>query len=458
MLFNSYVFLIFFLPITLLGYYVFFRSCRLQFLTLMSYIFYGWWDVRFLPLLWISTVLDYEVGRRLGLTEDPRRRRRLVLVSIIGNLGILGFFKYFRLAAETANFLAGRQLLPAWHIVLPVGISFYTFQTLSYSIDVYRRQIQPARNFKEFCWYVAFFPQLVAGPIVRYSDLESQLRYRNHSVEKFAQGCSFIVVGLAKKVLLADTMAMIADPMFNSSSLAVLDCWLGVLAYYLQIYFDFSGYSDMAVGLGLLFGFEFKQNFNSPYQSKSIREFWTRWHISLSTWLRDYLYIPLGGNRKGIRRTFFNLALTMLLGGLWHGAQWTFVVWGAYHGLLLAVERLLGDRNPVLKLPESMQRLACQMLVLVGWVFFRCNTVARAADWLRTMVGLAHRSAVIYAPPAWLFLAVAGCLAVTQCCRNTFEIHWVYTPQRAILMTLLLGWCFVVILTQNYSPFLYFQF
>lgn len=336
MLFNSYEFIFLFLPIVLIGYYAVFRGhrARMIFLTVMSYIFYGWWDYRFCALMLISTWLDYVAGAKVASGTTSRARKAWVGVSLVGNLGLLGFFKYFDLGAQTLNELAkwlGRDspLIPLLHVTLPVGISFYTFQSMSYTIDIYRGCAKPARNFWDFACYVALFPQLVAGPIVRYHELAEQLVSRTHTLTKATRGAALFILGLAKKVIIADGVAPIVKLVFDADGPpGFLAAWSGVLAYAMQIYFDFSGYSDMAVGLGLFLGFQFPQNFHSPYKSSSITEFWRRWHISLSSWLRDYLYIPLGGNRYGPMRTYVNLFITMLLGGLWHGASWTFVIWG----------------------------------------------------------------------------------------------------------------------------------
>lgn len=459
MLFNSYLFLFWFLPVVLLGYYGLPAARRIPFLTVMSFVFYGWWNVKFLGLLWLSILVDYTVGWWLFRLSDPRARRWLATLSVTVSLSLLGFVKYFLLIAETANHLSGRSLLPIWRITLPVGISFYTFQSMSYVLDIYRRRCEPARNLLEFAWYVSFFPQLVAGPIVRYTDLAGQLRHRDHTADKAARGCLLIVMGLMKKVLVADSMARIADPAFAGSTPSALGCWVAILAYSAQIYFDFSGYSDIAVGLGLLFGFEFMQNFNVPYQAKSFKEFWTRWHISLSTWLRDYLYIPLGGNRLGAVRGYVNCMIVMLLGGLWHGANWTFVVWGGYHGVLLVAERMLGDANPLRRLPGVLQRVSCQFFIVVGWVFFRSQSLPQALQWLGAMFGV-QRPSVIAMPAAWLLWLLATVVLITQVGKEAGEIRWRYNAWGAVAAAGGFVWCVVALLNQGYAqrPFLYFQF
>ncbi len=343
MVFSSYLFLFYFLPLALLFYYAAPMRARHLVLTIFSYVFYGWANPLFLVLLFTSTAIDFAAGlfierqRRLhGQSSRPTGRARIALaVSLTGNLLILGFFKYFNFGADSFDGLVTWIGMPALRldvalkITLPLGISFYTFQSMSYAIDVYRGDAKAVRSFIDFACYTSMFPQLVAGPIIRFSEISDQMRSRTHTITKFARGVAFVSLGLAKKVLLANPCGKVADLAFDAGSLNALDAWYGVTAYAFQIYFDFSGYSDMAIGLGLMIGFVFAKNFDDPYLAHSMTDFWRRWHISLSTWLRDYLYRPLGGNRKGRARTYINLFVVMLLGGLWHGAAWTFVIWGA---------------------------------------------------------------------------------------------------------------------------------
>ena len=348
MIFNSFQFAIFF--VLVLGAYWQLRwKGQNRLLLVMSYVFYGWWDWRFLGLLALSTGVDFLVARRLGRTDDGPHRKRLLWASMAVNLGILGFFKYFGFFADSLeaslSSVGVGWLAPSLGIVLPVGISFYTFQSMSYTIDVYRRELDPVEDFFDFALYVSYFPQLVAGPIERATRLVPQIlspRVRPRG-EQISSGLALIAVGLVKKVAIADIAASVANDVFSRSGEAsAIELIIGVYCFAIQIYGDFSGYSDMARGTSRLLGIELVENFKQPYFSPSITQFWRRWHISLSNWLRDYLYIPLGGNRKGPRRTYINLALTMLLGGLWHGAAWTFVVWGALQGLYLMVERRFG--------------------------------------------------------------------------------------------------------------------
>jgi alginate O-acetyltransferase complex protein AlgI len=464
MLFNSYEFLFLFLPVLLLAYFVLLpRSWRMGLLTVSSYFFYGWWDWRFCSLMLISTLIDYRAGKGIATSTDSRIRRRWLWLSMVSNLSLLGFFKYFDLAARTANQLAAilgaGEPIPLLHVVLPVGISFYTFQSMSYSIDIYLGAAKPARSLWAFACYVALFPQLIAGPIVRYRDLAEQLVERTHSWAKASLGIQFFVAGLAKKVILADGVAVLVGATFESASPGLWLAWTGTLAYAMQIYFDFSGYSDMAVGLGLIFGFRLPQNFHSPYKATSITDFWRRWHISLSAWLRDYLYIPLGGNRLGAVRTYVNLFITMLLGGLWHGANWNFVIWGGYHGLLLAIERMAGKRGLWRGLPAPLQRIATFLLVCIGWIFFRAESLPQALAVLGGLIGLngiGPLQGPDGTPLAYLMLALTTLLAFAS--RNTWEIQWRASLRNLLLIGILFIICVLTILVNTASPFLYFQF
>ncbi len=469
MLFNSYEFLFLFLPIVLVGYALLRANhSRLVFLTLSSYVFYGWWDYRFCSLMILTTVIDYVAGLKIYRATTPREKKAWLLVSIVSGLTLLGFFKYYDLLARTTNgalscfYDAPVHFLPTLKLILPIGISFYTFHSMSYTIDVYRGLVQPAQRFANFTCFVALFTQLVAGPIIRYRQLAAQLVSRTHTIEKVGRGIVFFIMGLCKKVLLADGVAPFVAQVFTRDCPGFAEAWIGLLSYAMQIYFDFSGYSDMAVGLGYLFGFEIPQNFNSPYKAISITDFWRRWHISLSTWLRDYLYIPLGGNRLGSFRTYVNLFITMLLGGLWHGANWTFVIWGGYHGLLLAVERAVGKKSLLWFLPTPLQRALTFLMVLVGWVFFRCETLSRAHalfSGLAGFNGLNGNAAVALVremPMGSLMLVLA--LVITWSFRNTWEIQWRPNLLLALALVALFVLCVAVLLVNTSSPFLYFQF
>ncbi len=473
MVFSSHIFLFYFLPLVVAVYYLAPRGFRHPWLTLASYIFYGWWNPWFTLLMLVSTAIDYGCGLGISAPGASRHKQKLwMLASVFSNLAILGFFKYTAFAIDSADSLSqalggGPVTVPDFFrgIVLPVGISFYTFQSMSYSIDLYRGHAVPAKSFADFACYVALFPQLVAGPIVRYGSVADQLRERAHSFPIFAAGLTRFGFGLAKKILLADAMGPIADAAFGAGpgNLTTLSAWAGVFAYALQIYFDFSAYSDMAIGLGRMFGFTFIENFDSPYKSASITEFWRRWHISLSTFLRDYLYIPLGGNRIGPVRTYANLMTVMLIGGLWHGAQWTFVAWGGIHGLILAWERLTARHGWFSSVPRQFKMVATFVIVLFTWVFFRAETFDIAWRYLAAMFGL--EKTVVTAPllEARLFtdfnlvqLLIAGFAAFAL--PNTQTILRVFTAWKAALGLLLMVVAIAVMFARGYSPFLYFQF
>ena len=392
MQFTASVFLYYFLPAFLGLYYAVPQRFRSYVLALTSYVFYGWWRPDFVVLMWVSTIVDYCCGRAISNAQSQSvGARKYLALSACTNLGLLAYFKYANFGVDTLNaLLATRGIEPlAWTaVVLPVGISFYTFQTLSYTVDVYRGHAQPARRLIDFMAYVAMFPQLVAGPIVRYRSVAAQLQSRDHSWGLFRVGMLVFQAGLVKKALVADTLARAADIGFAASSLTTHEAWTAALAYTFQIYFDFSGYSDMAIGLGLMIGFRLPINFDRPYISRSITEFWRRWHISLSAFLRDYLYVPLGGNRKGVVRTYINLGITMLLGGLWHGAAWTFVIWGAYQGFWLIAERLTQRRPLYAALPGPLANVITFLIVVVGWVIFRAETLPQAGRMIGAMFGV----------------------------------------------------------------------
>ena len=474
MVFSSYVFLFRFLPLVLGLYYAFALlrdenrrgRARLVLLLTASYVFYGWERPDLLVLIAFSSAVDWFAAARIDAAASPRGRKAWLLLSIVTNLSLLGFFKYFEFGLDACNrllALAGKPALasPFGHIVLPVGISFYTFQSMSYTIDVYRRVVERSRSPLAFFSYVALFPQLVAGPIVRYSDLADQLHHRRHGLEILARGILVFMVGFAKKTLLANPCGILADSLFRSAEPSFVDVWCGMLAYALQIYFDFSGYSDMAIGLGRMFGFEFPVNFDSPYKAESLTDFWRRWHISLSTWLRDYLYIPLGGNRSGSFRTGRNLMLTMLLGGLWHGAAWTFVLWGAWHGLWLAIERRAARRALWAAAPRALRIALTFLVVVLGWMAFRAGSLGHLGRILAAGAGLEgfgpFRLREPY-PVTFPLTAVAVAAVVAFLAPNTQAFARKLSLPRALaaLVVFVLG--LVAMLETGFNPFLYYQF
>jgi alginate O-acetyltransferase complex protein AlgI len=465
MLFNSFVFLCAFLPVT---YVVFWSlrqtSARYVWLTLTGYIFYGYWNPRFTLLMAFSTIVSFLAGLGFLRWTDPRRRRLLLIVPIVTDLSLLGFFKYTNFVLDSVKHIAaavGSDIsVPILHIVLPVGISFYTFHTITYIVDSYRGVIKPTRNFFEFSAYVSLFSQLVAGPIVRFRQIEEDLENIGHSdrTRWIWKGVSFFVIGLFEKVVIADSLAAFVDPALSTyHTLSSSATWLAYAGYTFQLYFDFAGYSDMAVGLGYMFGLRIPQNFNSPYKALDPSDFWRRWHISLSTCLRDYIYIPLGGNRHGEGNAYRNLMLTMLIGGLWHGANWTFVVWGAYHGVLLALYRRYGatwNRVPVL-----VRQSAMFFLALFGWVLFRSTSFSMAAFAFSRMF-VPHAGTGIAGASAFVaFILCAALLAMVA--PNTWELHergWPLARRHAFVLAAAFGACLSLMAGTGSSPFLYFQF
>ena len=462
------------------------RRAQHLILTLVSFVFYGWANPLFSFLLLFSTLIDYIAGLVIALGGprqwsrpierlDPngprvRRQRAAMIVSICANLTLLAFFKYFNFGVDSYNDLVDWLGVPdagldvTLRVALPLGISLYILQSLSYVIDVYRGHSTAIKSFIDFLCFETMYPQLVAGPIIRYSEIEDQLQHRTSTPTKFARGIAFFSLGLAKKILLANPCGKIADLAFEAGSLAPLEAWYGVTAYAFQIYFDFSGYSDMAIGLGLMLGFVFPKNFDSPYKSQSITEFWHRWHISLSAWLRDYLYVPLGGNRKGRVRTYVNLFLVMLIGGLWHGAAWNFVIWGALHGVLLAGERLRGKAALYGRLPAPAAR---RHDVRAGarhlGVLSRAGRAARVhVSREHVCAGAARRRAtgllagIVYQPYYLGTFLLAG-LIVWSAPQTWDWTRTITVPKAAAVMAVFVL-SVVVLATQSYNPFIYFFF
>jgi len=475
MIFASTVFLFAFLPAVILVYYTVpdkpaKRGRNLVFL-IFSYLYYLYGAAAFLPVLILSTLGDFGLAR---LIEADRRRKRLWLVlSLVLNLGLLVYFKYANFFVREVDILRDYWGLPAltWvEVMLPIGISFFTFQKLSYVIDVYRGETTALRDPLDFALYVAMFPQLIAGPIVRFQTIRAQLRERRESWDRFYGGIVRIGWGLAKKVLIAETCGRFADTVFGLAP-AVLDtktAWLGAVAYTLQIYFDFSAYSDMAIGLGLLFGFVLPENFNRPYSAVSITDFWRRWHISLSRWFRDYLYIPLGGNRRGAVRACLNMAVVFVLCGLWHGANWTFLAWGIFHGLFLIIERVSGLR----RIPDHRwvisRRMATLIIVMVGWVLFRAADFGQAAGFLSAMFAwrdfpLAYDLSLRLNP--WDLGILLSAAVVFLLPRDFSGARWVVagehprpTAAAVLLLLIVVPLCGFLIISSPAAPFIYFRF
>jgi alginate O-acetyltransferase complex protein AlgI len=465
-LFNSYEFLFGFLPVVLIGWWGLRPpALRLAFLTAASYFFYAWWDWRFLPLMIASTTVDYVAGRALVRLEDGPRRRAVLVAALTANLAMLGYFKYAGFFLDSLDGVGGAlgagTPFPALHIVLPIGISFYTFNSMSYTIDIFRRQVEPARSFLHYAAFVSMFPHLIAGPIVRYSTIDTQLRRLTPALswELAASGMFFLSCGLVKKLLIADTLAPYVDRLFGGhAGLGLVGGWTAAVSYALQLYFDFSGYSDMAVGLAFLLGFRFPQNFNSPYKAVNISDFWRRWHMSLSFWMRDYLFIPLGGSRYGSLQTLRNLTITMFLGGLWHGAAWTFVVWGLVHGCFLVAHHLL--RSAGLTPPwVVMNRAVTFACVAAAFVIFRAPDLHVAGDVLSAMAGFhgIESAAAVHAEVGTrLALGLAVLLAFVNLAPNTWQVE--LRPRPAYGLALGAALAAAVLTIGNPSPFIYFRF
>lgn len=473
MLFNSTTFVAFFITVYL-AYLVTARSHIVQnrILLVASYVFYGTWDWRFLSLLFVSTGVDYFVGKAIDVQSDERKRKLLLAISLLTNLSILGFFKYFSFFVDSfADLLSVIGMTadqPTLKIILPVGISFYTFQTLSYTIDIYRRRLRPTNDFLSFALFVAFFPQLVAGPIERARNLLPQIvRRRDITGAMIDAGIFLILWGFFKKVVIADNVGLISDQVFgNYVQFHGFDVLVGVLAFTIQIYCDFSGYSDIARGICKLMGFDLMVNFRLPYFALNPSDFWTRWHISLSSWLRDYLYIPLGGNRHGDFKTFRNLVLTMLLGGLWHGAAWNFVIWGAYHGGLLALYRVL-DRNPEHLEPWSARysrsRVICKICLMfgftvIGWLIFRAESMHQVGSMLASLF---HVTSEIWLTNAYELFYLSLPLVAIQIWQYVSGDLLIVTKQRIWTRGAIYGGMFygiIVFGVRDSMEFIYFQF
>jgi alginate O-acetyltransferase complex protein AlgI len=483
MVFSSPLFLFLFLPVVLTVYAVLpgMRS-RNFWLLLVSLVFYAWGEVGFVLLLLASTMMNHLLGRWVERSEEPASRKFAVAVAIFVNIGLLVFFKYANLAVSTANVMRGwfgsPPVNPA-HVPLPIGISFFTFHALSYVIDIYRRKWRAAGDPRDVALYIFFFPQLIAGPILRWSNIAPQLLQRTMSPGLFAEGVRRFIGGLAKKMLIANAVAVPADQIFAlpANELSASVAWFGTLCYTLQIYFDFSGYSDMAVGLGKMFGFDFIENFQFPYISQSIREFWRRWHISLSSWFRDYLYIPLGGNRVSEPRTYLNLLIVFFLCGLWHGASWTFVAWGLYHGMFLVLERTrfgVAAEN----WPRPFRHAYAILVVMMGWVLFRADTFTGAGHFFVALSGFQHApdaqplaryaanqalwaiaGGIPFSAPLWSWIKLRGAqlLKATPAAGRPALQLFGMTLEIALMVAALLvssAW----LAGGTYNPFIYFRF
>ena len=464
MVFSSFTFLLLFLPAAVLCT-VAVRNIRAKnaVLCIFSLIFYAWGEPVYILLMCGSILVNYLIG--LGMTYYPGRKKLLMILAAVINIGAIVFFKYLDMILSMWNCIFATRI-PLAGIALPIGISFYTFQILSYIIDVYKGRTESQRNLLTLATYISMFPQLVAGPIVRYETVREQLNNRRVTVEDFAAGLSRTILGLGKKVLLANQMALAADQIFaNTKAVPASVLWIGAVCYSMQIYFDFSGYSDMAIGMGRMFRFTFLENFNYPYLADSVTDFWRRWHISLSSWFREYVYIPLGGNRRGPSRQIFNLLIVWLLTGLWHGASWNFALWGLYYGVLLIFEKFLLGKQ-IRRIPSFFRHFGTLLLVLIGWVIFRIEDIsilrnvftemfsfriAGTADWFLSNANTLQALCV-------LPVAIISCLPIRRLITTRFgEKHWfAYTGRIWVLLIWLLS--LAMLLGESYNPFIYFRF
>ncbi|MEZ5038566.1 MAG: MBOAT family protein [Saprospiraceae bacterium] len=477
MLFSSLLFLYGFLPIVLLVVWLAPKSWRNALLLWASLFFYAWGGVSYTAILVLSIVINYGFGRLLGRYRGKPGAKKVLLIGVAMNLGMLFLFKYtvFFISQLNVGLVAmgmGDISLP--DIVLPLGISFFTFQAISYLVDVYRQQCVVQKRLDHLGLYIALFPQLIAGPIVRYHDLEQQLVKRQMNGENTAVGIERFIIGLAKKVLLANNFALLADEVFavNPASLDWQVAWIGLVAYSLQIYFDFSGYSDMAIGLGRMFGFVIPENFNFPYIARSVREFWRRWHISLSQWFRDYLYIPLGGNRKSIQRTYLNLLIVFLLTGLWHGANWTFILWGLMHGGFIVIEKW-GLEKWLARCPRPLAHVYTLLVVVLAWVLFRADHLSYALAYYKALFGVGWKTEFrldisSYLNREFLLALAIGLLTATPLAKQAVErLNSVLRTKQlaniggiggALALMLIFLWCSMHLATNSYNPFIYFRF
>lgn len=464
MVFSSLVFMFVYLPITLLAYYLVPRQGRNIFLFIVNLIFYGWGEPKLVLLMVFNIFFNYIGGWLVDkYRADAKKKKLFLILTCVLDIGILAVFKYTGMITETLNMLPFLNI-PELQISLPIGISFYTFQTMSYVIDVYRDDAPVSKNFINFGTYVALFPQLIAGPIVRYRDVAEQLVNRRETLEMFTRGVKLFMVGLAKKVIIANTMGTLTTNIFaTTDENGVVGTWVGMIAYTFQIYFDFSGYSDMACGLGNMMGFEFLKNFNYPYIAKSITDFWRRWHISLSTWFKEYVYIPLGGNRKGVKRQILNLLIVWGLTGLWHGAAYNFVLWGLYYGLLLILEKFV-LKKILDRLPSFVQHIYTLFIIIIGWGLFYFTDVGQLGEFMVDLFNFGNGicgdqafNLIMSNLPMLIIAAVASTPLATMLYTRFEHTRFMWIPETLYCMGVL-AVSTASLVNQSYNPFLYFRF
>ncbi len=473
MVFSNLVFIFMFLPVVLFFYFIARKELKNFVLICASLVFYAWGEPKYVFLMLFSILLNYIFGLAIDYFKDQKLKKVMVALAVIGNLAILGYYKYINFLIDNVNQVLNLDI-NAESVPLPIGISFFTFQAISYIIDVYRKDTKVQKSFLDLTLYISLFPQLVAGPIVRYNTVAEQIKSRISTHAKVAEGIRRFIVGLSKKVLLANGFGEIADTIFamNPSEMSIATAWLGIAAYTLQIYFDFSGYSDMAIGLGKMFGFDFEENFNFPYISKSIAEFWRRWHISLGTWFKDYVYIPLGGNRGSTFMTVRNLLIVWTITGFWHGASWTFLAWGFYYGFLIVLERL-GLGKLLSRLWAPLQHAYVLILVMIGWVFFRADNFSYSFEFLQTMFGFnqhiltdtqAHITwndnwyvfllGIIFSTPVFVAL---NRWTMEKIGENKF-MNTAYQGMKYAGYVVFMVLVTILLVNSTYNPFIYFRF
>ena len=466
MVFSSTIFLCVYLPLVLLGYYICPKKGRNLFLLIVSLVFYAWGEPKYVFLMIFSILVNYIFGRLMDKHRENKKRLKLMLVlSVVIDIGLLSVFKYTDFIITNINAIFGSSF-DLLNIALPIGISFYTFQAMSYTIDVYRDDVRVQKNLIDFGMYITMFPQLIAGPIVRYADVQDQLAERSVTTADFSEGVMRFVVGLGKKVLLANQMGAVWSDIYAlGGDVSALMAWTGAIAYTFQIYFDFSGYSDMAIGLGRMFGFKFPENFRYPYQSVSITDFWRRWHITLSTWFKEYLYIPLGSNRRGLARQALNLLIVWSLTGFWHGAGWNFVMWGLYYFVILFIEKLF-LLKALDKLPKFFRHVYALVLIIIGWVIFASDDVSVLLPYLGSMFGAngAIGGMDVYTLLTKAVLLIICCIASTELPKKLFLSAAGAMNEKAaftlksVLMIALLALSMILLIGDSYNPFLYFRF
>lgn len=462
MLFSSMIFLWGFLPLTLLSYYIVKPKYKNILLLIASLIFYAWGEPVYILLMIFTITINYVAG--IILDRLSRGRKWVLFLSVVINLGLLFYYKYFDLLVSTINKISGNSNLELRDIALPIGISFYTFQAMSYVIDLYKGEIKAQKSWFKLALYISFFPQLIAGPIVRYVDICNQIENRVETIDKFAYGIKRFSYGLGKKVILANSMASIVDNIMklDMAYIGTGLSWTMAICYTLQIYYDFSGYSDMAIGLGKMFGFDIGENFNYPYISGSIQEFWRRWHISLSSWFKEYVYIPLGGNRKGFIRTLINLSIVFFVTGMWHGAAYTFIIWGLYHGFFSILERLfLGkvlEKNPI----KLLNHVYALLVVVVGWVLFRADDIIQALKLIKRMfiyrANIGYNCFAFVGKREIIIIVSAVLLSFLPCVRKKQASSDDISIYSIVLSCLILVYCIILLICNTYNPFIYFRF